>query len=114
MNDEKLITHLRDSKGWQNLGNAAADRIEQLSAQLKMVLEREAETHRRHEAREDTIREAALREAAAAAEALAVKWWKEYKDRLSPHCADPQYQGMSDGADDVADAILALIGGKTE
>ena len=56
------------------------------------------------------IREAALREAAAVAEALAVKWWKEYKDRLSPHCADPQYQGMSDGADDVATAILELIG----
>jgi Lar family restriction alleviation protein len=58
------------------------------------------------------IREAALREAAAVAEALAVKWWAEYKDRLSPHCADPQYQGMSDGADDVATAILALIGEK--
>ena len=56
------------------------------------------------------IREAALREAAAVAEALAVKWWAEYKDRLSPHCADPQYQGMSDGADDVATAIEALIG----
>ena len=53
MNDEELIEQLRDSKGWQNLGNAAADRIEQLSAELKMVLEREAETHRRHEARED-------------------------------------------------------------
>lgn len=58
------------------------------------------------------IREAALREAAAVAEALAVKWWKEYKDRLSPHCADPHYQGMSDGADDVATAILELIGEK--
>lgn len=59
-----------------------------------------------------TIREAALREAAAVAEALSVKWWAEYKDRLSPHRADPQYQGMSDGADDVATAILALIGEK--
>lgn len=58
------------------------------------------------------IREAALREAVAVAEALAVKWWAEYKDRLSPHCADPQYQGMSDGADDVATAIEALIGEK--
>jgi Lar family restriction alleviation protein len=58
------------------------------------------------------IRETVLREAAAVAEALAVKWWHEYKDRLSPHCADPQYQGMSDGADDVATAILALIGEK--
>ena len=59
-----------------------------------------------------TIREAALREAAAVAEALSVKWWAEYKDRLSPHRADPQYQGMSDGADDVCNAILALIGEK--
>ncbi len=58
------------------------------------------------------IREAALREAAAVAEALAVKWWAEYKDRLSPHCADPQYQGMSDGADDVATSIEAMIGEK--
>ena len=58
------------------------------------------------------IREAALREAAALAEALAVKWWAEYKDRLSPHCADPQYQGMSDGAGDAATAIEALIGEK--
>jgi len=60
----------------------------------------------------NAIREAALREAAAVAESLSVKWWAEYKDRLSPHCADPQYQGMSDGADDVATAILALIGEK--
>lgn len=30
MTDEELIAHLRDSKGWPNLGNAAADRIEQL------------------------------------------------------------------------------------
>lgn len=30
MTDEKLIAHLRDSKGWPNLGNAAADRIEKL------------------------------------------------------------------------------------
>jgi len=60
----------------------------------------------------NAIREAALREAVAVAEALAVKWWSEYKDRLSPHCADPQYQGMSDGADDVATAIEALIGEK--
>ena len=58
------------------------------------------------------IREAALREAAEVAAALAFKWWKEYKDRLSPHCADPQYQGMSDGADDVFAAIEALIGEK--
>lgn len=59
-----------------------------------------------------TIREAALREAAKVADDLAIKWWGEYKNRLSPHCADPQYQGMSDGASDVATAIEALIGEK--
>ena len=64
------------------------------------------------EADKIAIREAAIREAVAVAEALAVKWWKEYKDRLSPHCADPHWQGMSDGADDVATAIEALIGEK--
>ncbi len=58
------------------------------------------------------IREAAIREAAAVAAALEVMWWREYKDRLSPHCADPHYQGMSDGAADVAEEILALIGEK--
>jgi stalled ribosome rescue protein Dom34 len=30
MTDEELIAHLRNSKGWPTLGNAAADRIEQL------------------------------------------------------------------------------------
>lgn len=59
-----------------------------------------------------TIREDALREASKVADDLAIKWWGEYKNRLSPHCADPQYQGMSDGASDVAAAILALIGEK--
>jgi hypothetical protein len=58
------------------------------------------------------IREDALREAAAVAKALSVIWWAEYKDRLSLHSGNPHYQGMSDGADDVAIAILALIGEK--
>jgi hypothetical protein len=49
MTHEELISELRNSKGWPNLGNAAADRIEQL------VKER------------DFIREAALREAAEVA-----------------------------------------------
>ena len=34
MTDEELIAYLRDSKGWPNLGNAAADRIEQLQADV--------------------------------------------------------------------------------
>jgi hypothetical protein len=58
------------------------------------------------------IREAALREAVIVAELLEIKWWREYNHRLSPHCADPQYQGMSDGAGNVVAAILALIGEK--
>lgn len=34
MTDEELIAHLRDSKGWPNLGNAAADRIDALVKNL--------------------------------------------------------------------------------
>ena len=43
MTDEDLIHHLRNSKGWPTLGNAAADRIEALRAALD---EAEAERHR--------------------------------------------------------------------
>ena len=106
MTDGELIARLR-SMHWcvtteangvgvydSEVAPAAADRIEQF------LMER------------DAIREDAIREAAAVAEALEIKWWKEYKDRLSPHCADPQHQGMSDGAGDVAAAILELIGEK--
>lgn len=64
---------------------AVADHIREIGAQLKMVLEREAETQVRHEAREEAIREAALREAA------------EMCDRY------PYVEG-------VKNAILALIG----
>jgi len=94
MTDQELIIELRNSKGWPNLGNAAADRIEQLAKER------------------DAIRKAALCEAVAVAEELAIKWWHEYKDRLSHHCADPRYEAMSDGAGDVAVAIHALIGEK--
>jgi Lar family restriction alleviation protein len=52
------------------------------------------------------IREAALREAAEVADKLAVEWWLTYKNTI------PHYQGMSDGADEVSNAILALIGEK--
>ena len=34
MSDEKLLHELRNSKGWPILGNAAADRIEELEAKL--------------------------------------------------------------------------------
>ena len=43
MTDDDLIHHLRHSKGWPTLGNAAADRIEALRAALD---EAEAERHR--------------------------------------------------------------------
>jgi polyhydroxyalkanoate synthesis regulator phasin len=33
MSDD-LVKHLRNSKGWPTLGNAAADRIEELEAKL--------------------------------------------------------------------------------
>jgi len=38
-----LVRQLRDSKGWPTLGNAAADRIEELEAKLakaKLLMER--------------------------------------------------------------------------
>lgn len=37
MTNEKLIKELRDSKGWPNLGNAAADRIEELESKVKQL-----------------------------------------------------------------------------
>jgi len=43
MTDQDLIQHLRRSKGWPTLGNAAADRIEELTAErdaLAKALER--------------------------------------------------------------------------
>jgi len=62
MSDEELINALRsinhmnvdDCFLQSHFYSKAADRIKELAAQLKMVLEREAETQRRHEAREDT------------------------------------------------------------
>ena len=37
MTHEELIRELRNSKGWPNLGNAAADRIEQLLEIIKRL-----------------------------------------------------------------------------
>lgn len=36
---DKLLDHLRNSKGWPNLGNAAADRIEELESKLEKAVE---------------------------------------------------------------------------
>lgn len=50
----------------------------------------------------------AEREACAVvADILETEWWGEYKNIMSPHAYDPQYQGMSDGAGEVAAAIRA-------
>ena len=38
MSDD-LVKQLRNSKGWPTLGNAAADRIEELEAKLEKALE---------------------------------------------------------------------------
>ena len=35
--DDHLLKSLRNSKGWPTLGNAAADRIEELEAKLKLA-----------------------------------------------------------------------------
>lgn len=48
----------------------------------------------------------AEREACAIeAEALSSEYWGEYKNIMSPHAYDPHYQGMSDGAENVSEAI---------
>lgn len=94
MTDEELIEILWNGEVTLGVVASAATRIQELLNQQAF------------------IREAALLEAAAVAEALENKWWGDYKNRLSPYCADPQYQGMSDGAGYVAAAIEALIGEK--
>jgi hypothetical protein len=42
MSDEKLIHELRNSKGWPTLGNAAADRIEELISERDEAWKRAA------------------------------------------------------------------------
>jgi hypothetical protein len=70
MTDEELISTLWSGEVTLSTAAAAAVRIKELLRDLKSVLEREAETQVRHEAREDAIREAALREAAVLATSL--------------------------------------------
>lgn len=36
---DDLVKHLRNSKGWPTLGNAAADRIEELEAELSEAVD---------------------------------------------------------------------------
>ena len=59
MTDEELIKHLRAEPEivyrYVSVDHAAADRIEKLAAQLKMVLEREAETQARHDKKIDDL-----------------------------------------------------------
>jgi hypothetical protein len=52
-NDKALVERLRSSIVGKlpNYIDDAADRIEDLQAQIKTVLDREAETHRRHDAK---------------------------------------------------------------
>jgi hypothetical protein len=64
MTDEELIARLR-VYGNNTIRLTAADRIEELGAQLKMVLEREAETQVRHDKKLDAL-EAKLAKAIAA------------------------------------------------
>jgi len=94
MTDKELVDWLRREQEYIPTLKIAADRIEELVKD------------------QDSIRNAALREAATMAEALASEWWAEYRNIHSPHRADPHWRGMSDGADEVAAAILELIGEK--
>lgn len=53
--DEDLVARLLDGQCTEALLFGAADRIEKLAAQLKMVLEREAETQARHDSKIDAL-----------------------------------------------------------
>jgi Tfp pilus assembly protein PilN len=68
--DENLIFRLLDGQCTEALLFGAADRIKKLAAQLKMVLEREAETQARHDSEVDAL-EAKLAKTVEALEDLA-------------------------------------------
>ena len=68
MNDDELLHALRNSKGWPTLGRAAADRIEELLAENKLLSEGATIAHLRgamdaHANRADDI-------------------WAEFKDKF--------------------------------
>lgn len=58
--------------------------------------------------REAEIRREVARECVEMAEAASKSWWQEFK--TGEHRGDPHYQGMSDGASEVADGIRKRFG----
>lgn len=101
--DEDLVSLFLDGQCTEALLFGAADRIEKLAAQLKMVLEREAETQVRHDSKVDAL-EAKLAKAAKALEDLA--------DCVDDGCLCSE---MKMGASvDEARATLAEIKGETK
>lgn len=60
----------------------------------------------------EQIRRETVQACAEIAEAIVTQHWQDYK--RGPHRADPHYQGMSDGAQEVLDAIRALLPVKSD
>jgi hypothetical protein len=85
--DDHLLKSLRNSKGWPTLGNAAADRIEELKAKR---------------AQQDDLVQAAV--AAALREAAALMF-----DDLWITADNDREEGYDEGLSAAANAILALI-----
>ena len=83
MTDAELIARLQNSKGWPTLGNAAADRIEQLVATNEALIEKSA--RRLVLARDEGVARVEQFERAEAAEAKlakAVELLREIEEHL--------------------------------
>ena len=101
--DKALVERLRSRAKWlepeldvldENEVLAAADRIEALEAQLKTVLDREAETHRRHDAKV----EAQAAEIEQLRELLAAAYIElSGKDEHASDCATSNAPAMTPG-----------------
>ena len=112
MDTNELITRLRKAHKSRDefeavmLSDVAADRLEDLIAALKAS----EEARKRADAMAQQAADEALERAAQVADEKAVDWWDAYKGN-GPHRADGRYEGMSDGAEEVAAAIRAMMKG---
>ena len=92
MSDEELVKRLREGATWDD-DVAAADRIEALTEQLKTVLDREAATHFRHDAKMDAL-EAKLAKAVEGQKVKALEQILEERGAV--------FDAMVDAAEDAA------------
>jgi hypothetical protein len=108
MTDEELIARLRVYGNTTNRMTAAA-RIEELGAQLKMVLEREAETQVRHDSKIDAL-EAKLAKAVAALRFYADETHYDtvYEPLPCEYCTDI-YEPINKDRGSSARAVLAEL-----